>query len=393
MKTLSFLKMGSLHSLVMWNESERHSDYTTWYAGLWNFSNASPSTVSPPPVSVACAAQSCSRDTSVPSMRCTRCGSRQVIITADSCCSIVCCYRCYHTETYRNPHCASQLNGSNGEYTNADDVNKNDENKRVRREADTRRFAAIADGKHRKPTPRSSPDIPLPLSAIPTPVVKKELVRDAYTPLLKSCKVYLELPRHRELIAPYEYYLLALSFFAMLVYVSASLTPDIDSIMSGYLFLQMSTIRAFANVMCYAYLVLIAAWCVSKVHTRVLTWFLPRRIDTFQSVSGDVFTTPLDSLILPSTRIHHTERAFNCVNEQVYCEKLYGVLLAKHPMCAPREHTMQQLAATLTTFLGPEDCSIHQELLVSTTEYYFQQMIRSENRRRLIGAKRVFPTA
>jgi hypothetical protein len=84
---------------------------------------------------------------------------------------------------------------------------------------------------------------------------------------------------------------------------------------------------------------------------------------------------------------YHYGRGFNASKSVMISSVAYACLQQKHPCVQPRQHTIQMLVATLVNEYK-NNTDLSHDVLVNTANIYFQDMIRLEEERILLGVRR-----
>lgn len=298
---------------------------------------------------------------------------------------------------------ASSINGCNGEATNTDDVNNaNSSNKRLHKEANTNKYRRNGNstGKHQKvengPPQETVCDAAAiaakdDASRVTTDEAKENHVKEAIiTQPVKNADNRRPdyVPRH---VQKQIYYQMPTVHWWEYSHMSEFLNGTVIlTVLKWYHFISSDT-----------FLVLLIVWYVLLILGLCGFWNIDR-MGTFHSLKAIAFFTPADIVVYTwfgRHRVgdrhveHHTDRSFNAFVDKTICMTFYDVLHVKHPAAAPSDHAIQQFAATLNNHFGPDVSCAQREILYDTCKFYYQDMLRADHERRLLGIRRAFPTA
>jgi hypothetical protein len=355
-----------------------------------------------------------------------------------------------HKTAFSNLHqSASSLNGANGEATNSDDVNTNDERKRMFKEAETHKHSKIADGKHRKPkndkpsynellvrvnqqnyqlaqAKKLACEIFQPTQAAPASVKDSPKVETAkpdkapttpgngdsagstLNPLhagtvpptsdakLDSAAAKQEnnLPRPPGVSAPPSaplitrklYYTLpkqcsVIPFIVMIMLTGAIITTVLTP---GVLVIPVYLVLAFLVFSLYK---LVPVYRTLYDLYRFLCSSIPE-VEAFGHIDTTMYNTANDKFSPATGKLrYHYGREFNAYRVVDISKEMYDFLCLKHPNAQPRIHTIQMFMSTLTNEFSERD-DIPRDIAQNTADVYFQDMIRLEEQRMLLGARR-----
>lgn len=290
----------------------------------------------------------------------------------------------------RATNACTTLNGANGEATNTDDVNRNDENKRMRREANTQRYRQVADGRHTSVTPGPAPNA-IPANTNIDPVITDDVRQATVTQPLPPPKItptYFPDLCQREI-----FYVLPQPSWVVVN----------QECVAFCIFAWAGVLHYYGWLSDFWCLVIFAIAFIIFINRYTAEWFRDIRLHTFHSITSEPYHTPPDHLEIswfPRLRqwndvsvTHHTSRDFNASSHVTVCRALLACLAVKHPLASPTEHSIQQFVASLTSHFGAEIAAEHQELFIATCEVYYQDMLRHHARRKLLGVRLRYPSA
>jgi len=354
-----------------------------------------------------------------------------------------------HKDAFSNLHdIPSSLNGINGEATNSDDVNINDERKRMFKEAETHKHSKVADGKHRKPKNKPSYDELLvkvnqqnyqlaqakklacelfqPTTAAPASAENSQAVETAKpdkpptTPVTgdgagstlnplhtgtvpptsdakldpAETKQDNSLPRPPGVSAPPTaplvtrklYYTLPKQCSVIPFVVAILLTGAIITVVltPSVLVIPVFLSFSFLVVLLYKFVPIYRA---AYDLCRFLTSSIPE-VEAFGHIDTTMYNTANDAFSPATGKLrYHYGRDFNAYRVVDISKEMYDFLCLKHPNAQPRIHTIQMFMSTLTTEFS-ERTDIPRDIAQNTADVYFQDMIRLEEQRMLLGARR-----
>lgn len=340
-----------------------------------------------------------------------------------------------------NHSCASQLNGLNGEATNSDDVEDQADRKRRHKEAETHKHSKVADGKHRKvgngicfkhlrgeckheKCKYHHPDaetmraivaaVREPISVpsehdlqkadvdrsneikgdTPASVVESPTIQQ-FTSASGPLPPYESLPRPSGVQAPRNEHILVerqlfyqlpdqRTSYLVLIMIGTLVSLTIIGCICGIAWLPYFLVTHFIG----AYvLIRLRPWVyalydgVLRIASGVPTTDFFGRVDArFHLNRRDTFS-PLTGRVR-----YHYGRGYNASRNVMISTQAYACLQQRHPCVQPRQHTIQMLTATLVNEF--KNTGISHDVFLNTASIYFQDMIRLEEERILMGVRR-----
>lgn len=375
--------------------------------------------------------------------RCVSCSRTCVSYTHGNNSLSVYCYHCWYTQEISCPQLVqvpSQINGSQGEATNTDDLAQRREPVdhqnalRARREARNRMVhGAVGEGRHRRvrfgppvppaqqvaPAPAVEPNVQPPPAPVPqapvqnpnAPIVAPAAARPIHNIALDEVKIYLihEKPSLLGVANAWYWPLLQHITYAFLLdYVSCHAMGYSDEerlrcqilLASTHFLIRAVTLKWFCAI-CATYVVIktygfTTLSYVALLHFYSLLYFMwPTSItDTFFTLDAQVFVQRVSTVSASGWWSYSSSvLGFDAYQTVQIDRNLLKLLQFKHPCASPREHTIQVLMSTTVSELGRELCTENHDLFLRTCEYYYQELIRQEHRRKMLGVRKTMPVA